>query len=172
MQEQLGQDNDHGRAVVSVHGMEIAVALVIMAFAALVIVSNYELGASWDSDGPQSGYFPFYVGVILFVAGAAILVQQVMRRARDGEIFVRAKPLFRIMQVLVPTAIYVALIAYIGIYVSTAIFIAGFMIWLGRYRVLTAVPIAVAVSVVLFLTFEVWFLVPLPKGPHETWLGY
>ena len=172
MQEDLGQDSDSGGPVVSVRAVEIGVALLILAFAMLVIISNYKLGAGWDSDGPQSGYFPFYVGIILFIAGAAILVQQFMRRARDGEVFVHRQPLKRILQVLIPTAIYAALIAYIGIYVSTAIFIAGFMMWLGRYRIVTAVPIALGISVVLFLTFEVWFLVPLPKGPLETWLGY
>jgi hypothetical protein len=27
-------------------------------------------------------------------------------------------------------------------------------------------------SIVFFLIFERWFLVPLPKGPIETWLGF
>jgi hypothetical protein len=26
--------------------------------------------------------------------------------------------------------------------------------------------------VALFLLFEVWFLIPLPKGPVESWFGY
>jgi putative tricarboxylic transport membrane protein len=31
--------------------------------------------------------------------------------------------------------------------------------------------VALGVSVVFFLLFEVWFKVPLPKGPLESWLG-
>ena len=172
MSEETGQESENGRAIVSVHSMEIAVAVALMAFAAVVIVSNYLLGASWGSDGPESGYFPFYVGIILFISAAAILVQQVVRRVRDGEVFVQHKPLIRIFQILIPTIIYVILIAFAGIYVASAILIACFMVWLGKYRVITAVVISVGFSVALFFTFEVWFLVPLPKGPLETWLGY
>ena len=35
-----------------------------------------------------------------------------------------------------------------------------------------AVAVAVAVPVLTFLMFEIWFLVPLPKGPLESFLGY
>ena len=73
---------------------------------------------------------------------------------------------------MIPTIIYVAAIAYLGIYVASAVLIACFMVWLGRYRMIIAILVSVGFSVALFFTFEVWFLVPLPKGPLETWLGY
>jgi len=77
-----------------------------------------------------------------------------------------------VLQVLIPTIVYCVVIYYLGIYVATTLFIFAFMVWLGRYRIVTAAVISLAVSVALFLTFEVWFLVPLPKGPIETHLGY
>ncbi len=172
MTDEAKQDRDNGREVVSMHTMEIAVALVIMAFAAVVIVSNYRLGASWGPDGPETGYFPFYVGVVMLIASTGILVQQVLRKAGKDEGFVEHRPLVRVIQILIPTILYVVLTGYIGIYVPTAIMIAGFMIWLGRYRTIIAVPVGIAISVALFVTFEIWFLVPLPKGPVEAWLGY
>jgi putative tricarboxylic transport membrane protein len=144
-------NSDSERAVVSTRTMEVAVAIGIMVFAAIVMVSNFELGAAWGPDGPEAGYFPFYVGVLMFVDRGS---------------------LWRVLQILVPTAIYTVFIVYIGIYVASAIFIAIFMIWLGRYRSLVAIAVAAAIALALFLTFEVWFLVPLPKGPLETWLGY
>ena len=173
----MHEETDNGPAVVSVRTMEIATALVIMAFAALVMMSNYELGASWGSDGPQPGYFPFYTGILMFVSSAAIVAGQLISRAGKAAGiadvgFVDRSSLWRVIQILVPTAIYAVLIVYLGIYVASALFIALFMLWFGRYRVYVAVPLAIAISVALFVTFEVWFLVPLPKGPLELWLGY
>jgi hypothetical protein len=46
------------------------------------------------------------------------------------------------------------------------------MVWQGKYRWWVAAIIAIAICVGLFFMFEVWFLVPLPKGPLESWLGY
>ena len=60
----------------------------------------------------------------------------------------------------------------VGIYVASALFIAAFMIWRGRYGALPTLGASVGVPVILFLLFEVWFLVPLPKGPVERMLGY
>jgi len=74
--------------------------------------------------------------------------------------------------VVVPTAIYVALIPYIGIYVASALLIAAFMKWLGKYHWVTSIAVAVVVPILTFLMFEIWFLVPLPKGPLENFLGY
>jgi hypothetical protein len=34
------------------------------------------------------------------------------------------------------------------------------------------IAVSVGFSVSTFLVFETWFLVPMPKGPLETWLGY
>jgi hypothetical protein len=50
--------------------------------------------------------------------------------------------------------------------------IATFMKWLGRYRWGMVLPIAIGVPLVTFIVFERWFLVPLPKGPIEEWLGF
>src|SRR5690349_9491400 len=126
----MAENSDNGRSVASIRTMEIATALAIIAFAAVVMVSNYRLGAGWDSNGPESGYFPFYVGVLMLLAGIAILIGELAKaRAAGGGSFVERRPLLRVMQILVPTLIYAALIAYIGIYVATALFISFFMVW-------------------------------------------
>ncbi len=85
--------------------------------------------------------------------------------------FVQLDKLKLVLAVLVPAAIYVALISWIGIYVASVIFIAFFMRWLGRYAWWKVTVVSVGVMVAFFLIFEVWFLVPLPKGPVENLLG-
>lgn len=169
----MTDDTESGRGIVSNHTMEIATAIAIMIAGALVMSSNYELGMGWDSNGPQSGYFPFYIGVILFISATGILITELLKKdAADRDAFVHHQPMMRVLQIVIPTIIYVVAIMYIGIYVATAIFITTFMIWLGKYRWYVAVAFGVGIAVALFLTFEVWFLVPLPKGPVESLFGY
>ena len=78
----------------------------------------------------------------------------------------------RVLAVLLPAFGYVALIGFVGIYVASALFILGFMLTLGKENIIRAVLVATGVPVFLFVLFEIWFLVPLPKGPLEAMIGY
>ena len=165
---------EHGKPVVSYRTMNIVVSLMLMIVATIVMVASYRLGAGWAKDvGPDSGYFPFYVSLIMFVTSGVTLLQHLLTRHREGErVFLHHREMMMVLQVLIPTLIFVVLSIYIGIYISMALFIGFFMMWHGRYRWYKAVPLAIVVPVVLFIVFEIWFLVPLPKGPFEAWLGY
>src|SRR5437773_361628 len=127
-------------------------------------------GARWGSDGPKSGFFPFWLGTLLLVVTVVIAVQA--WRRGPGKPFVTREQLRPVMQVLWPAVAMVALTAVIGLYVASALYLAFYMRWVGRHRWLTVVLISIGIPVVTFLVFEQWFLVPMPKGPLETWLGY
>jgi putative tricarboxylic transport membrane protein len=160
-------------SVVSTRTMNIVVALALMAVGVVVMVSSYRLGAGWAKDvGPDSGYFPFYVALFMFLASGVTAVQNLLRRHDDGGSFVGRSELKMVLQVLIPTTIFVVLSIYIGIYVSTFLYIGFFMIWHGRYPMYKTIPVAVLIPVALFVIFEIWFWIPLPKGPLEHWLGY
>jgi putative tricarboxylic transport membrane protein len=170
-----GPDKQHRRdSVVSDRSMNIAVALMLMAVASVVMIASYRLGAGWAKDvGPDSGYFPFYVALIMFVSSGVTLIQSLVARSRDGgDRFLAREQLIRVLQVLVPMTVFVVLSIYIGIYISTFLFISFFMMWHGRYPAHKTLAVAILVPIVLFVVFEIWFLVPLPKGPVESWLGY
>ncbi|GMU71745.1 MAG: hypothetical protein AMXMBFR42_12080 [Burkholderiales bacterium] len=153
--------------------VELVFALFIMLGGAIVVFDSVRLGASWGSDGPQSGYFPFLVGMALLLSSAWIAGSVLVRwRALADSVFVEWNALKPVLKMLLPTAAYVIVIRLLGLYVASAIFIGFFMIWQGRYRIATALGVAIGVPVLLFLLFEVWFLVPLPKGPVENLLGY
>lgn len=169
---QTGHDGGPNEKTVSTRTMDLVVAAVFMALAALVMWDSWRIGAGWASDGPESGYFPFYIGVIMFVSSAATFIINLASRAPDWSNFVDRTQLKLVLKVLVPTAVYVFLIGYLGIYVASVVFIAFFMWWLGKYPIVRIVPISLFVPFMLFMMFEVWFLVPLPKGPLEAVLGY
>jgi putative tricarboxylic transport membrane protein len=169
MQDKEGTDD--GRPLLSNRTVEIVVALLLLAGCAVVIYDSLRIGISWrDGQGPAPGYFPFYVAVVLGIASLVNLVSA-LRGFGAGEIFVSLRPFGRVLAVLVPSLAYVAMIEYLGIYVASAIFIMAFMVVMGRQNPLKAVAIGVLVSGCLFLMFEKWFLVPLPKGPLEAYFG-
>jgi len=85
--------------------------------------------------------------------------------------FVERGQLKLVLAVLVPTAIFAAAVTWIGIYVSSLLFIAFFMRWLGKYPWWKVAAVSVGAVTVIYLIFERWFLVPLPKGPLESALG-
>ena len=92
-------------------------------------------------------------------------------RRDAGRDFVELDKLKLVLAVLVPTAIYVALVSWTGIYVASALFIAFFMRWLGKYPWWKVAAVSIGNSVAFFLIFELWFKVPLPKGIVERLLG-
>jgi putative tricarboxylic transport membrane protein len=163
-----GSDGD--RTAMTVRGVELVTAVVILAFGAVVIWDSRRLGASWGSDGPQAGYFPFYIGLLIVMASAVNLV----RALRDPfiRIFLTVGQAKLVLLILIPLTVYVALIQWLGIYVASTIYIAVFMIWLGKDSVVKALLVSFGVSLSFFLMFEVWFRVPLIKGPLEAALGF
>jgi Tripartite tricarboxylate transporter TctB family len=160
---------------ISVRAAEIVVAALLLALGALVVFDSRRLGSSWGSDGPEAGYFPFYIGLIICLASLTLLVQAVLNRdGRGNRVFVAWQPLRQVLSVLLPAVLFVAAIQLVGLYVAAAVYIAGFMLWLGNYSLLKSVLLGVAVSAAAFVTFEIWFQVPLYKGAFNAlgFLGY
>lgn len=151
---------------------EIAVALAFIAVGCVMMFDTYELGAGWSKEGPQSGYFPFRVGAIICLASLAVIVQTLASRKMKDEVFVTYVRLRPVLLVLVPTILYVAVIHFLGIYVASAVFIAGFMRIMDKYGWVKTLAVSVGFNATLFWLFEVQFLVPLPKGPLEALFGY
>jgi hypothetical protein len=152
------------RTGVPTFAVEAAVAALVLLLGLVVAFGSQKLGAGWTSDGPGAGYFPFYIGVILCVSGAGVMYQSLLGKKRNTEIFVDREQIRRVLAVLVPAAVYVGVIQLLGMYVASAIYIAGFMILLGKYGKGKSVALALVIAAVFFLMFEVWFKVPLAKG--------
>jgi hypothetical protein len=163
--------NESGGTGPSHRSAEVGVALVVAAIGLISIIGSLRVGVGWGAEGPQAGFFPFYVGVIIVIS-CAVNLAQIFMTANDGAVFADWGQLRQVLSVVVPTAVYVAIIPYVGMYVASMLLIAVFMIWLGRYRWTMAIAVAIGVPILTFFMFEVWFLVPLPKGPIENLLGY
>ena len=162
------------RSGIPTYRVEAVVAAILLVIGLGVIVESRRLGAGWTSDGPGSGYFPFFIGLIIAVSSAGILAQALLGKNRNTEIFVDAEQLKRVLSVLIPATVYVLVVSVLGLYVASAVYIALFMIVLGKYSWLKSVIAALVVNTLFFFMFEVWFKVPLFKGALDPlrFLGY
>ena len=169
----MATESSESRGDLSTRWVELVVALLIIAGGAVVIVDSVRVGIAWAEDGPKAGYFPFFIGCILALSGAWIAGRTLVSwRRLAGKTFVTGSELRPVLAMLLPTIAYVVLIYLTGIYVASAIYIAGFMLWQGKFGWLPTIATSIGVPVALFLLFEVWFLIALPKGPVEHLFGY
>jgi len=171
----MALEHDRGTARgIATRTVESIVAVLIFALGALVVYDSLRLGAKWAEDGPQAGYFPFYIGLILCVCGTVLLVSARVGGGRTPAVFVAWPELRRVLSVLGPAVLYVACIQLLGLYLASAAYIAFFMVRLGRYTVPASAALGVGIMALFFLVFEVWFKVPLYKGILDPlgFLGY
>ncbi len=154
-------------------GLEKVVAQLFAIVGAVVIVVSQRGGNTRAADGPRAGYFPFYIGCLLAFTGAYVGAETLLRWKRlEGDTFVTRERLKPVFLMLLPTIAFVVLVGWLGIYVAAFIYVGAFMIWQGKYGWLPTLAVAAGLPLVLFAVFELWFLVPLPKGPVEHLLGY
>lgn len=154
--------------------VDAVVAVILLVLGAVVVFEARRLGAGWTSDGPGAGYFPFYIGLIICISAVGILYQSTISKNRDTDTFVDQEQLKRVLAVLVPAAVYVLAVVFLGLYVASVIYIALFMIVLGKYSPVKSIAVGVGVNALFFMMFEVWFKVPLYKGTLDPlrFLGY
>ena len=151
--------------------VEVGVAAFMALLALIGIYGSLKVGIGWGDEGPRAGFFPFYVSLVV-LGSCVINVTTMFASTAKTRVFAEWGQLRQVLSVLAPTVVYVALVPYIGIYVASALLIAFFMLWFGRYNVIVSAAVAIVVPVLTFLMFEIWFLVPLPKGALESMLGF
>ncbi|MFN3348869.1 tripartite tricarboxylate transporter TctB family protein [Pseudorhodoplanes sp.] len=150
--------------------VEIGVALAMLVFGAIVVYGALQVGIGWGIEGPRAGFLPFYIGLII-MGGSLVNLYNARRMADYKGLFAEWSQLRQVAKVLVPATVYVFIIPYIGIYVASALLIGLFMRWLGGYGWIKTLSLAIGMPLLTFVVFERWFLVALPKGPLEAWLG-
>ncbi len=162
-------------------GPEMAVAGLLIFLGALVVFDSLRIGAGWAEDGPQSGYFPFYIGLMLLASSGFVLFKALACWWARGEgdrrpelltrTFVAHDELQLVLAMLVPATLYVVAMGFVGLYVSSVVLIAWFMRRHGGFGWLMSTAVSVGVPLTVFFVFERWFLVSLPKGPLEALMG-
>jgi putative tricarboxylic transport membrane protein len=148
---------------------DLVTATVLIAIGFLVIADAVRLGLGWGTDGPRSGFFPFWLAVLMIGACLGIAVRALRRK--DARPFITRQALRPVLTMLVPAAAAVALMQVGGLYVASALYLAFYMRWVGRHTWAAVLAVGLGFPLLTFVVFERWFLVPMPKGPLEYWLG-
>ena len=160
-------------AVADTRTVEIVVSLLLLALAVTLGWDNWRTGIAWDSTGPQAGYFPFYLSVILGGASLYGLGRRPCWRASEAaETFVTRAQLRRVMAVFVPTLLFCLATQFLGLYVASFLLIAGFMRMVGKIALWKSLLTAFLFTAIMFVTFDIAFDVIMPKGPLEAAFGY
>ncbi|MFJ7567070.1 tripartite tricarboxylate transporter TctB family protein [Herminiimonas sp. NPDC097707] len=161
---------EHSRTLISFRTAEVIVSIALILGSLIVSWSNYQLGAGWGRYGPEAGYFPMRLAIIVMIASVVVLIHAI--RNNDQTPFLEVEQARMVAVILLPLLVFVFAIKYLGIYVASTIFIATFMYFLGKFVWWKCIAISSCVMLTFFFIFEIQFKVPLPKGPLENWLGF
>ena len=159
-------------AVTSTRVADVTVSLLLLVLAATLGFDNWRTGIAWDSTGPEAGYFPFYLSVILGGASLYGLVTTFLARKEASETFVTRAQLRRVMAVFVPTLLFCLATQFLGLYVASFLLIATFMRMVGRIALWKSLLTAFLFTAIMFVTFDIAFDVIMPKGPLEAAFGH
>lgn len=151
--------------------MEVATALVTGLLGAIVCYGSLEFGIGWGDAGPQPGYFPFYVGLIVIVASGVNLAMAFVHHRDCVEEFLTHEQGKRVVAFFGPMLLFVLVSSFLGVYVGMILYLFGVMVVQGGFSIPKAVAISVATAVINYFLFEAWFKVPLLKGPLEALIG-
>jgi len=155
---------------------DLVTAALFMLLGGIVIYDAAQLGFGWGNEGPQSGFFPFWLAVLMVGVSVAIFIQSMA--ARSQKVFVTREQFIPVLKVLGPIAGFILLTDPpgpwdgLGLYVAGGLYLGFYMRWVGRHDWRSVALLSIAVPVITFFIFEKWFLVPMPKGPVEAWFGY
>jgi putative tricarboxylic transport membrane protein len=158
--------------VANTRTVEVVVSLLLLGLALTLGFDNWHTGIAWDSTGPQAGYFPFYLSVILGGASLYGLVATFLRRSEPSDTFVTRAQLRRVMAVFIPTLLFCLAMQFLGLYVASFCLTAAFMRMVGRIALWKSVLTAFLFTATMFVTFDIAFDVIMPKGPLEAAFGY
>jgi putative tricarboxylic transport membrane protein len=138
---------------------EVILALLFAALGILWIVTAFGM-PFWQGFAPQSGFVPFWYGVILVGLSAAILVNLVRQKGAAAE-----PPIGKPLIVLGALAGAVLGLEVAGFGPSVFLLLLFLFAAIERLPALKSMAVAATTTAVLLLIFKVWLRIPLPVGP-------
>ena len=115
----------------------------------------------WEGFAPQSGFVPFWYGVILVGLSTAILVNLLRQKESDVERPPIGKPLI----VLAALACGILGLEPAGFGPAVFLLLLAMFVLVEKLPIVRSVVVAAATTAVLLLIFKTWLGIPLPAGP-------
>lgn len=114
--------------------------------------------------GLGPGFYPFWsAALIAFSALFIIYTTMTTPQSKEG-IFAKRESMTAPLKIVIPMVVAMSLIQWLGFYVVTSAYMGFFARYIGRYRWIWVVAIAVIFPLAIYLSFERGFRVSLPKS--------
>ncbi|MDF3919305.1 tripartite tricarboxylate transporter TctB family protein [Salinicola sp. LHM] len=156
---------------ISRYSMEIATALLTAAIGVAICYGAWQVGIGWTPSGPDSGYFPFWIGVLVVAGSLVNLLRTVIGHRHKDETFLDAARLRSLARFTLPIIGFAVISLLLGLYVGTTLYVLFAMRLQGHYAWWRSLVSGIAISICFYLLFELVFQVPLLKGPLEHAFG-
>ena len=157
--------------MISRYTAEIGTATLTAGLGLAAVIGALEFGIGWGDAGPESGAFPFYMGLLVVVASVGTLIQATLGRQGLQSVLLHREGAKRVASFFMPMLAFVVMARLLGLYVATALYLA-FVMWAqGKYRPVISIASGILAAIIFYLVLEVAFQVPLLKGPLEAALG-
>ena len=145
---------------------EILIALLLMALGVITVLDSVRLGFGWGMSGPESGFFPFYLGAGIIVCSVLTLFKVFREYKKDGvgEPLMPQGALTPILWVLIPATAMIVISEFVGLHIAAALYLAFYMRAVGRMGWVPTILVSLLVPISLYIAFDKLFLVPLPQG--------
>ena len=121
--------------------------------------------AYWGENGPGPAFLPFWLGLVMAVLAATLLVGALRSRDPGPAWLPSGDGLRRLALVVGATAAFVALLNVVGMTIGTVLFLVVLMRFLDRQPWPLTIAVALAVAGLNYLVFTRWLHVPLPTSP-------
>jgi len=152
------------RSFLTIRTVEIVVCLLLLALSVMVMMEGVRLGAGWSERGPESGFFPFALALIMAIGLAAAAVSA-WREAATRPFFEASEEWIDLLKVGVPAGLAIALTPTLGLYLTSGLYVLGFMAWYGRFPWWQALLGGLSVPAGLYLMLRYGFNIAMPMSP-------
>ncbi|MFB3818774.1 MAG: tripartite tricarboxylate transporter TctB family protein [Candidatus Methylomirabilales bacterium] len=145
---------------------DIIVATILLGIGLVVGFDAWRLGSGWGMEGPQAGFFPFVMAVLV-ILGSGLAIRQAIQgtsSVKGSKRFVPPGALKPVLTVLIPAALMIVLTEFVGLYVAAMIYLTGYIRIVGGYAWRTVLLVSILVPVAFYISFEKLFLIPMPQG--------
>jgi putative tricarboxylic transport membrane protein len=144
--------------------VEIGTAITLLALGAMILNEALRLGPGWGEQGPQPGFFPFVLTIMLIIGSLGVLYVNAYRHPDMRPFFEVSQEIVDLLKVGVPVAVAVFVIRWAGIYITAGVYLAFFMAWYGKFRWWQALAGGLLLPFILWLVLTRGFAIPMPMS--------
>jgi len=147
--------------------VEIVTTVALFVLGIFLAVKSVAMDPGWGPSGPEPGLWPLALTVLFMLGAVGVFVYTILNP--DERPFFEARQEVKdLAAVALPIIVTVPLIYWLGIFVTSALYLAFFMWWYGEFRSYTAVTGGVVLAVILWFMLRVGFNISMPMS----WLYY